>query len=85
MSEIKRQKVKSSNVVSIGYDEILRVLAVEFNPTKKHLADGTENVYFYPGFPKPVFDEFLEAKSVGKFFHAHVRGKYKAFRVQGEE
>ena len=84
MEEIKREKVKSSNIVSLGYDRQKLVLVVEFKQTKKHTAEGTENLYYYPGFPKATFDEFIKAESVGKFFHAHVKGHFKAYRILGE-
>ena len=67
-----RKSVKSSNVVSVGYDEDNKVLEVEF------IRSG---VYRYSNVPKRVYENFLKADSVGKFLHTKIKGVYRYTKV----
>lgn len=64
---MNRTPVKSSHIASIGYAE--GVLHVEF-------VNG--RVYAYTDVSEGVYEMFGAAPSVGKFFHAHILGKYVA-------
>lgn len=70
---MKRQSVESSNLRSVGYDEFLLVLEVEFK-------NGA--VYRYYGVPAEVHDELINAESVGKYFNANVKSKYNFLKVE---
>ena len=70
---MKRQSVESSNLRSVGYDEFLLVLEIEFNA-------GT--VYRYYGVPSEVHDELINAESVGKYFNANVKSKYNFLKAE---
>ena len=70
---MKRQSVESSNLRSVGYDEYLLVLEIEYN-------SGT--VYRYYGVPSEVHDEIINAESVGKYFNANVKSKYNFLKVE---
>lgn len=63
-----RKSVKSSNIVSIGYDEVNAILEVEF---------ARSGVYKYFNVPKKVYEAFLNAPSKGKFLFSNIKGKYK--------
>lgn len=67
-----RKTVKSSNIVSVGYDEAEKILEVEF------LRSG---VYKYFNVPKDVYEDFLGAASAGKFLYAKIRGRYRYSQV----
>ena len=67
-----RQPVESSNIRSVGYDEVSRKLEIEFR-------DGA--VYQYAEVPGVVYLEMTRAKSVGKFFIANIRNQYQGERV----
>lgn len=65
---MKRVSVKSSNLVSIGYDAQAGALEVEF----KH-----GDLYQYFNVPTGVFDALMatneSGKSVGAYFDSHVK------------
>ncbi len=58
----------SSAVVGVGYDQFQGKLSVKFR----------QNGITYEFFkvPKKVFDDFLEAESMGTFYHKQIKGKY---------
>lgn len=70
---MKRQSVESSNLRSVGYDEFLLVLEIEFK---------SGAVYRYYGVPSEVHDELVNAESVGKYFNANVKSKYNFLKVE---
>ena len=70
---MKRQSVESSNLRSVGYDEFLFVLEIEFK---------SGAVYRYYGVPSEVHDELINAESVGKYFNANVKSKYNFLKVE---
>ncbi len=59
--------VKSSNIQSLGWSDQTG-LAVRFSGG---------SLYTYRDAPKKIFDDMLQAESVGAAFRDHVRGKYK--------
>ena len=65
-----RQQVSSSNIRSIGWED--DVLEVEFL---------TGTVYQYTEVPHDVYEEFVTATSVGKFFHVNIKGMYQYTKV----
>lgn len=66
------QKVKSSSISHIGYDESAHTMAVKF-------ASG--DTYHYHEVEKSVFDKMLKAESPGKHLQANIVGKYKHKRL----
>lgn len=69
---MNRIKVKSSNVVSVGYDETKKILEVEFI---------NSDIYRYFNVSKKIYDSFMSAESKGKFIHKYIRGVYKYVKV----
>lgn len=69
---MKRISVTSSNVVSIGYDPISQILEVEFRDNA---------IYHYFDVPREIYEGLLDAESVGRFLHRHVKGVYDYSRV----
>lgn len=71
---IKRIPVVSSNIVSIGYDDITNVLQVEFKNGK------TYNVC-YPD--KTFFDDFMKSTSKGTFYWKYIRNnsQYNVYQI----
>ena len=67
---MERIKVKSSNISSIGYDELTKTLEIEF-------ANG--GLYQYKEVPKEVYEGFNKAESVGKYFFSAVKAKNFAY------
>ena len=68
-----RVKVKSTNVSTLGYNSIKKLLHVEFH---------NGSVYEYENVPKNLYDEIIKNKessifSVGKYFANNIKNKYK--------
>jgi KTSC domain/DnaJ domain len=60
---ILRASVKSPNIISVGYDKLLKVLQVEF-------LNGS--IYQYYEVPEQIFTDLLKAGSKGKFFNSKI-------------
>jgi len=68
-----RQPVRSSNLAGVGYDPEYGTLEIEFRDS---------GVYQYFDVPPSVHEGLMSAPSHGKFFHAHIRNKYKYTKVK---
>ncbi len=69
---MKRQKVESSNLASVGYDAENEILEVEF----KH-----GGVYQYFDVPINVYGELMNAGSHGVYFSANIRNDYEYQKI----
>ena len=67
-----RQGVDSSELRSVGYEMNAAVLEAEFH---------SGEVYHYFDVPAQLVVELLEAESVGRYFNAHIRSKFKFKKV----
>ena len=67
MSNIQRQRVTSSDIAAIGYDEASKTLEIEFHAT---------GVYRYFSVPKSVAEQLRATPSPGKLFVQRIKGKY---------
>jgi len=67
MSNIERQKVTSSDIASVGYDDVTGTLEIEFHTT---------GIYRYFSVPKTVHDGLISTTSPGKYFLQHIKGKF---------
>lgn len=73
--DLKKHKVKSSNLDWVAYDEEEETLYVQF-------LNGS--LYNYEKVPKDVFEGLLNAGSHGRYFYAKVRNKnYKYNKLKG--
>lgn len=64
---MRRQRVDSSAISSMGYDARSSTLEVEFR---------SGAVYDYHGVPPKVWKDLLGAPSKGRFFTRSLRGRY---------
>lgn len=71
-----RKKVKSSNIVSIGYDEVKKILEVQF------IGSG---IYQYYNVSREVYKQALEVPSIGKFIWNNIRGRYRFSKLGGKQ
>lgn len=71
MAERRMVQVSSSNLLEIGHDG--ESLFVRFH-------NGT--LWRYEGVPTSTFDQMIASPSVGRFFAAVIRAKFKAVREQ---
>lgn len=69
---MNRQQVKSSSLLSVGYDANLNIMELEFRGG---------SVYRYFNVPEQVHEELLKADSKGSYFHERIRGHYRYERV----
>lgn len=63
---------RSGMISKIAYNESEKLLTLTFN---------SGGAYAYKDVPKEVFDGILAAESAGKYYHAHIKGKYEHERV----
>jgi hypothetical protein len=68
---MERKQVDSSTVNSIGYDESLKVLEVEFK----------KGLYQYVDVPKEVYDNLIASESIGRFVQQNIVHKYSYHRI----
>jgi hypothetical protein len=70
--KLKMEKVNSSNIEEIGYDESISALVVTFKNTSS---------YRYIGVPKDVYESLMKAESIGTFFSKFVRNQFQCLRI----
>ena len=63
---------RSDMISEASYDEAEQCLYITFNKGGQ---------YKYSDFPKNKFDELVNAESMGKHFHAHIKGKHDHEKV----
>lgn len=61
---MQRNKVKSSNLSSVGYDEETKTLEIEFY-------DGA--VWQYAPVTREGYTDFINAPSLGSYFARHIK------------
>ncbi len=69
---MKREKVKSSTLASVGYDAEQKYLDVEF-------VQG--GLYRYFDVPRYKFKRLMKSESRGKFFIAEIKDNYRSDRI----
>ena len=69
---MKREKVDSSNLASVGYDPSNLILEIEFNHG---------GVYQYFEVPREVYDQLMGADSHGKYFAKSIKNIYEFKRM----
>ena len=75
MKHITFTPVKSSNIISVGYDEATSSLYVNY-------PSGT---YKYYGIKKSVYESLLTATSKGRFMSENIKGRYSYSMVDSDE
>ena len=70
---MRRQSVSSTSVASVGYDDAMRTLEIEFK---------TGRVYQYRGVEAEIFHQLMNAPSKGRFLNAYIRNSYPFSRIE---
>ena len=65
---MKRTEVESSNINSVGYNAVNKVLEVEFH---------TGSIYHYKNISKIMAADLLLADSIGSFFNKNIRNDFE--------
>lgn len=66
--------VESSNIASVGYDNIQNVLLIQFK--------GKDTVYAYQGVPVEVYNELMSAESIGSYYAKNIKKVYSNEKVE---
>lgn len=66
--------VDSSLIAAVGYDELLKDLAVQFKR-------GGETIYLYEEVPPEVYREMMVSDSIGRFFLAKIKHVYRFKKI----
>jgi len=69
---MERISVRSSNIKSIGYDEYIKTLEIEFN---------SGDIYQYFNVPLIKYRSLMSASSDGSYFYHNIRNKYKWSKI----
>jgi hypothetical protein len=69
---MRRKRVASTAISSVGYDEGSSTLELEFK---------SGSIYDYHGVPPDVYRDLMEADSKGRFVSREIRGRYPATRL----
>ena len=70
---MERERVDSSNLFAVGYDETSKTLEIEFH---------THKVYRYYNVPPIVVRQLMDAESMGEFFNFYIKDAYRWRRVR---
>ena len=70
--KMERRSISSSMIRSIGYDESISTLEIEFN---------SGAIWNYYDFSLTSWYEFDGAESHGKFFHSFIKNNYRESQV----
>ena len=66
--------VESTTLATVGYDESINRLQLEF---------CSRAVYLYFGVPAAVYEALLDAPSKGRYFNGTIRGRYPYRQILG--
>jgi hypothetical protein len=64
--------VESTTLATVGYDENLKRLRLEF---------CSRAIYLYIGVPAAVYQALLDAPSKGRYFNRTIRGRYPYLQI----
>ena len=69
---MERQSVQSCNLKTVGYDNNLKNLEIEFH---------SGMVYQYQNVPLHIYTNLLSAQSTGTFFTDKIKNRYREKRL----
>jgi len=75
------KKVNSSNIEQIGYEENHKITINSTMPTLR-IVFSNGSIYDYYNVPKEIYEDFLKAESIGKYFWAKIKDKYEYERIK---
>jgi hypothetical protein len=70
---MRRHKVQSSALQSIGYDAKKQVLELEFRDNR--------SVWQYFGIRPSTYRKFISAESLGNYFIKRIKGRYPQLKL----
>lgn len=73
---MRHTNVTSSYIRSAAYNPQTREMQIVFHNAKVPVA------FSYPGVDSKDYQEMMHAPSVGKYFHAFIKRKYKGTQIE---
>lgn len=70
---MKRKKVESSSLASIGYNKKTKTLEIEFNHG---------SIYAYYDVDEKTYEDLMNADSHGRYFNNSIRDDYDSDQLQ---
>lgn len=70
---MRRERVKSSSVAAVGYDEATNILEVELHSKK---------AYRYFNVPPAAHEGLVRAHSIGRNFNERIRPRYRGVPIR---
>jgi hypothetical protein len=70
---MERVNVISGNINSVGYEESSNTLEIEFK---------SGSIYQYSNIPQEVYNELLQASSIGRYFIRNIRDTYRSYKIR---
>lgn len=64
---MQRQNVNSSNINSIGYNEVSQILEIEFS---------SREVYQYQNISKYIYNALMTSSSLGSYLAQNIKNKF---------
>ena len=72
---MERKPVKSGNIKTVGYSEPEMLLEIEFH---------SNAIYRYSNVPKDIYEAFMGAESLGRYFQMAIRSNFPCERLHLE-
>lgn len=80
----KMERVESSNVYAIGYDDAVGTLYVQFQGGKSSWTRAIAGaMYRYFDVPRGIYRRFLRVSSKGRFLDRNIKGTYSYSKWTG--
>ncbi|HYK05411.1 MAG TPA: KTSC domain-containing protein [Thermoanaerobaculia bacterium] len=70
---MRRERIASSVIYSVGYDDEKQILEVEF---------GLRRVYRFSKVPRKEYEALMSAPSAGRYFNTVIRKKFRGRKVE---
>lgn len=67
--DIYMESVDSSALSEVGYDYSHEMLAIRFR-------ENNEHIYVYYDVPSEVYEDFISADSLGRYYNSYIKGQY---------
>lgn len=74
--------VKSSNIQQIGFEEKSKISLSQKPFSRLRIMFSNGLIYDYYNVSKEVYNSFLKAESIGKYFHANIKEKYNYEKIK---
>jgi len=73
---LERQRVQSSNLRSVSYDEAKKNLEIEFH---------SGIIHQYQNVPQKIYTDLMGAASVGIFYTEKIKNRFRSICIDNQE